>query len=306
MTRLNPRIVCAVITLLATLPLLSAEAYAEERWHRGTASAFETAESQGAPVLMLLRVAAHGETDLDSRVLSVAQSLSSVPVGVELVYPEQAYAQPGVAREFVKWADMVGANSLPALAWFGDDGRPYGLIELESELTNDQLGVRLASMLDRYESCRAAYDRAAQLEGTERAQSLHEGLQFIDPPCRASYQDVMQQIVSLDAENSLGLKEVYEPVLTETAINTAIQEQVYPMVDAGAFAQAFTVLETLITEQPVSAEQRQLLMAFQAQLLHSQSRTQEAIALIDQAIAISSETPAKDKLVMARLQFMSH
>ncbi|MEM1109961.1 MAG: hypothetical protein AAGH99_14855 [Planctomycetota bacterium] len=271
-----------------------------------SAAAFETARNQAKPVLILMCVEAHGDSDLDRRVEASAKKLPNGPVGLQLVYPEEAYAQPGVAREFIRWADLVGATQMPAAAWVGPDGRPYGLIELEPELTDDALDQRLAEMGDRYETCVEARERCLQLEGTARAQGLHEYLQLIDEPCRDSYQDVMAQIVALDSDNALGLKSVYQPVLTETAINTTIQEQVYPLIDAGAYAKATEVLSRLLRDQPVTDEQRQLLMAFQAQLLHSQNRTAEAIKLIDQALAIEAQTPAREKLVMARLQFMSN
>ncbi|MEM6458560.1 MAG: tetratricopeptide repeat protein [Planctomycetota bacterium] len=288
------------------LVLVSTAMGGEELAHRSVQEALETARTQQTPVMVLLRVEAHDDADLGRRVGDSTKNLPIKPVGVQLVYPKEAYARPRVAQEFVRCADLVGATRLPALAWFGVDGRPCGLIELDAETHADELGDLVATMYEKYNSSVAARDRAQGLSGTARARCLHEYLQFIDPPCRHSYQDVMAQIVTLDPDNAVGLKAVYEPVLTETAINTTIQEQVYPLIDAGGYTQAHEVLGTLLREQPVTAEQRQLLMAFQAQLLHTQNRTPEAIALIDEALALGAEGPAQEKLLKARQQFTSN
>ncbi len=226
-------------------------------------------------------------------------------VGAELVYPEQAYAQAAIAQEIIGWSDLVGATRLPALAWLSPEGRPYGIIEVAENLGPAQLQQQIADMSHRYHRSHAAFAEASQLTALAQAQKLHDALELVDEPCRASYLDVMQQIVSLDDENTLGLKDHYGPILTEVVINDVIQGEVYPLVDAGAYPEAQAALGRLIQQHPVSIEQRQLLMAFQAQLLHSQNRSQEALAMLDEAINIASESPVHEKLVAARLQFMS-
>ncbi|MEM9882023.1 MAG: hypothetical protein AAF800_03790 [Planctomycetota bacterium] len=306
MKRKNRFTLLVLVLIVGCLASISPEVSGGEFEHRSVAAAFEAAQVRQAPVLMLLRVEAHGDSNLGHRVEDSTKKLPVQPVAVELVYPEKAYARPHVAGEFVRWADLVGATRLPALAWVGPDGRPCGLIELDPGAADPWLDDRLKSMHERYQAGVAAHEKARRLDGAARARCLNEYLQFIDPPCRTSYYDVMAQIVRLDPENIAGLRAVYEPVLTEVAINTAIQEQVYPLIDAGAYTQAHEVLGALLRNQPVSDEQRQLLMAFQAQLMHSQDRTPEAIALIDEALAIEVEGSAREKLLRARRQFTSH
>ncbi|MEM9417607.1 MAG: hypothetical protein AAGA25_00960 [Planctomycetota bacterium] len=205
----------------------------------------------------------------------------------------------------IHWADHVGATQLPALALLSPDGRPCGLIEGEGVTDAAKLKEELAEMNQNYLISQSAFSQADLVQGAERAQQLHQALQAIDSPCREAYHDVMQQIITLDPEDSLALRSDYQPILTEVVIDEVIQGEVYPLVDAGAYDQAQATLARLIRDNTLTNEQHQLLLAFQAQLLHSQNRTREAIDMIDQAIALHIGGPAHDQLVAARLQLMA-
>lgn len=294
-------------TLLILCAINSADLRAaESAWTHNPDEALTSAAQQGSPLFVLIRIEANGETGLAPELSGMIETDQYAWQGAELIYPEASYSNGAVAHRVITWANRVGATQLPALCVLSPDGRPCGLIQGERLTDPMQLKANIDRLKQNYQTSQSAFETAEQRQGSERALSLHAALQAIDSPCRDAYHDVMQQIVAIDSNNALGLRSQYEPILTEVLIDEVIQGEVYPLVDAGAYDQAQAILARVIRDHTLTVEQHQLLLAFKAQLLHSQNRTQEAIAMIDQAIAINkSAGPTHERLVSARLKLMS-
>ncbi|MBB6431357.1 hypothetical protein [Algisphaera agarilytica] len=303
---MNVRYAYFFTALLALCASSSADMQKVSSWSQDPAQALKSAAEQDAPLFVLIRIEANGEIDLAPTLAAQIADEDFGWQGTELIYPEESYSNGSVAHRVITWANRVGATQLPALSVVSPEGRPCGIIQGDSLSEPHLLQAEIDRLKQNYETSQSAFAKAELAKGSERAEQLHIALQAIDAPCRDAYHDVMQQIVTLDPNNGLGLQSQYQPVLTEVLIDEVIQGEVYPLVDAGAYEQAQSILARVIRDHVLTIEQHQLLLAFQAQLLHSQDRTQEAIAMIDEAIAIANNTgPAHEKLVTARLQLMA-
>lgn len=277
-------------------PANLAQAQDVSGWNPDLDATMQAAAQEGQPILLLLEIEAQSDADLIPRLTDAVSDLKDPPRLARLTYPAEPYAKVAIAQKFVLWADLTGVTQLPALAWLDSEGRPYAVAELSG--TDPAAGYTplMKQLSDQYAVANRAFTEAQSLSGIDKARRLHEGVQQITESCRPSYLDIMQQIVELDPDNTASLREVYEPILVNVLLDVAIQEQIYPLIDSGSYAEARSILNRLAEQHAVSPAQKQLLLAFQAELLHSEGQTDLAIEALDDAIAIAPESASAAKL----------
>ena len=100
-------------------------------------------------------------------------------------------------------------TGLPTMVLLDAKGFPYAIVPGATRTTAEYLPLLKAAKAQR-EKRDAAFARAAGLQGMERAAALAEGLSAVPENCRDKYTDVVNEINSLDPENTLG----YARVLT--------------------------------------------------------------------------------------------
>ena len=192
--------------------------------------------------------------------------------------------------------DAVGIAHIPAVIVADLDGKAFATVE---QWPSEEADLRpfVEELLSRQATRDDAFERAAHAEAMDNARALHEGLQSVEALWWRGYLDEAQELVRLDQEYGDGsLAAVYLPKLVEIQIDLVIQQQVYPLIDLGRFAEAAERVHALEAALPVSTDQRQMLRAFRAQLLINARQPEMAVTFLQEAIDLSPDSDAADKL----------
>ena len=211
--------------------------------------------------------------------------------GCRLVYPERSFERPDEAKWFISWASRFAIEGIPSVVAVDGQGQPYARIA----------GAPDAATLQAVRRARVARDTALTAAetstGLDRARHLDAALQAVGPYAVLDYRPLAEEVVTLDPDNAAGLRDTYAPLLAERLIDEIIQGDVYPLIDGGAYAKARDRLSQLETTLPgISAEQRQMLTAFRAQLLLTEGNPTDARALMEEAIALAPASDTARKL----------
>jgi len=208
-----------------------------------------------------------------------------------LRYPERSFERPDEARWFIAWANRFGVEQIPSVVLLDSQGRPYARIA----------GAPDAATIDAAADARAVRDAAVAAAdastGLERARHLNTALQAVGPYAVRDYRGWAEEVAALDADNAAGLRDAYAPLLAEKVLDEVIQGDVYPLVDSGSYADARARLKQLQADVPgLSAEQRQMLTAFRAQLMITEGNAADARELLTQALALAPTSEAAEQI----------
>lgn len=220
---------------------------------------------------------------------------------VRLEWPDEPRARAGDAQRFLEQADRYEVRRLPAVLLFDASGRAYARIESEG-LVGDQVSESIrragATLADRDRALREA-DASM---GLQRAQALDRALACVESFVLTDYESLAREIITLDESGEAGVAHKYEAIFAERDLDEFIQGTVYPLIDQGGYAEARMALQGVLGDWPLSTDQRQLLLGFQAQLHYSEGDRELALAAIDRAIAVDPNSDASAKLFTAKEQ----
>ena len=208
-----------------------------------------------------------------------------------LQYPERSFERPDEAQWFIAWANRFSVEQIPSVVLLDGQGRPYARIP----------GAPDAAAIDAATNARFVRDAAIVAAdgstGVKRAQHLHAALKAVGPYAVLDYRAWAEEVVALDPDNVAGLRNAYAPKLAEKVIDEVIQGDVYPLIDAGAYADARARLKDLQAAVPgLSAEQHQTLTAFRAQLLITEGQATDAKTLFEEALALAPTSDAAEQI----------
>ena len=157
---------------------------------------------------------------LRTKILETAEFEKAVGdkyVLVEVIFPRLPSAVAAIPEEQRNANEKLLAHhrietGLPTVLLLDAQGYPYAQVAGARRTTADYLKAleEAAQVKVRRD---AAFTRAQGLQGLERAAALAEGLNAIPENCRDKYADVVNEINSLDPQNTLG----YARVLTRHA-----------------------------------------------------------------------------------------
>lgn len=303
-----PIVVAAGALFLAAFaapPPAASDATKGATWGSDLAAATRQARAAGKDVLVEFSTvdAAAGPPRLDRVVYDDARFLRAaaerfVPVRLTV---RTGGAGPSADVAVVALAERLAVSRVPSLVLMDSSGRPYAAVDSDAESVEAQLSALFAAAAERTRRD-DAFTRADQASGPERAARLHDALQHVGRFALAGYESSVVEIVALDRDNALKLKEKYHGPLSERRIDRAVQQIVYPLVDRADFTGAVAAIDQLLAAEAPPAAQAQTLLAFKGQLLFSANRTDEARRTLDQALALAPTSDAAARVTAARRQ----
>ncbi len=136
---------------------------------------------------------------------------------VEVVFPRLPTAVAAIPEEQRNANEKLLAyhrieTGLPTVLLLDAQGYPYAQVAGARRTTEDYLKA-LGEAAQVKVKRDAAFAKAGKLQGIERARALAEGLNAVPENCRDKYPEVVNEINSLDPQNTLG----YARVLTRHA-----------------------------------------------------------------------------------------
>jgi tetratricopeptide (TPR) repeat protein len=213
--------------------------------------------------------------------------------------PEQMLA----ARDL--WADRLHLEQFPALVLLDSAGRPTATCTLPADPSAASMIAAVEAQEQHLEQ-RDRFFAAAQVEaGVDRARSLHAGLLEVPPyDQNILYLSVMEQIVAADADGSAGLRQQYWPAVSQAHVDAAIQQEIYPLIDQAKYAAALARLSAVVDRESPPRPQKQLLLAFEAQLYQQMGNRAAALSKLNESISLdtASEQAAKVRAIRDQLE----
>ena len=275
-------------------------------WRSDLAAATREARAAGKDVLVEFTTldAASGAPKLDRLVYDDATFLRAAVgrfVPVRLTVRTGDSAQP-VDVSVVALAERLAVSRVPSLVLMDAAGRPYAAVESDAESVDAQLSALDTAAGERIRRDRA-FAGADKSAGPERAARLHDALRHVGRFALAGYETSVAEIVSLDSDNALGLKEKYHGPLSERRVDRAVQQTVYPLIDRADFAGAIAAIDQVLAAEAPPVAQAQTLLAFKGQLLYYAGKKDDARRLLDQAAAMAPGTEGARRIAAAKEQF---
>lgn len=133
-------------------------------------------------------------------------------IEVEIVFPRLPEAVEALGKDKIDANEQLLneyhiTTGMPTIVMHDEKGLPFALVVGARKTPEDYMAA-LAEAQQLRVKRDAAMDKAAGLQGTERAAALAEALNALPANCRDKYVDVVNEINSLDPENKLGYKNV--------------------------------------------------------------------------------------------------
>lgn len=127
---------------------------------------------------------------------------------VEVVFPRLPEAVAAMPKEQLDANEALLASynitgGFPTVVLHDENGKPFGVISSPRQTVQEYV-AELDNMQKLRTARDAAFAKARDLQGLERAKALAEGLNAIPKLCRYKYPEVVQEISSLDPQNTLG------------------------------------------------------------------------------------------------------
>ncbi len=149
---------------------------------------------------------------LDTEVMDKA--MGDKYILVEIDYPRDPKKiaaipeEERVARENIIKTFKV--RGLPCVIYMDAEGLPYAVVS-EYTRTPEEYIEKIMKKAEEVRAARdAAFAKAATLQGQEKAKALVDALELLPEVCRGEYKAVLEEIRTLDPENTLGYSRIEE------------------------------------------------------------------------------------------------
>lgn len=289
----------------AASPVLAqAEPQALERlgsWHTDPVEASKQAAASGRDVLMLFarehdaRLLAD---DVGTRLSAESDALKQYELCL-LEYPTRSFQDQAASNWYLAWARRYDVLSIPAIVLLDGQGRAYAQLDID-RIDSSRWPIWVNEAHEKREQRDAIVAEAVGLEGPERAAALDRALDLVGAYGMGQYRGWAEEAFRLDADNALGLRTKYGPLLNEAMVDEVIQGEVYPLIEASQFTPARERLETLLAEvEWLSIDQRQKLGGFVGQLLIQEGQPDAALERLQSSIDLAPRSDTADQLRQA-------
>ena len=222
---------------------------------------------------------------------------------VEVIFPRLPSAVAAIPEEQRNANEKLLAHhrietGLPTVLLLDAEGLPYAQVAGARRTTAEYLKA-----LEEAAAVRAARDaafaRAGQLQGMERARALAEGLNAIPRNCRDKYKDVVNEINHLDPQNTLGYAGVltrYENYRRQEAELKALFASLRCSRTAASLEQAVVKLQAYLQTPHLEPELAQMAWRALGDTYAMQRRYKDVHAAYRQAYEIAPESRLAPRL----------
>lgn len=127
---------------------------------------------------------------------------------------------------------------MPQFVLCRQDGRPVGLAASYQQGRQQDFVTEVESLVEMAKRFDVALARATSLTGAERARTLHEALELLDPTiCMMAFADELRDLAALDADDEFGFGEQARELLEQRRFRIA-QQAVWDVVsrDSGSIS----------------------------------------------------------------------
>ncbi|MBB6430819.1 thioredoxin family protein [Algisphaera agarilytica] len=243
---------------------------------------------------------------MKDKILTTDTFLSAVPqsfVLVEIDFPRTFKLPSEQLKQNDALAEKYFVEYFPTILLADADGRPYATMREMMVSPEEYVEYVQGRQLIRAERDRA-FSEAELLVGTAKASALDRGLQAMGMEIALRYYpETIDEIVALDSDNSLGLREGYELALMEMAVDAETRDAIR-VYQEGYLADAAMRFERILAQYPLPGGEAQVLRATLGQIYYEMGRKDKSRLAFQQAIkdAPDSAVVPQIKTLMDRIE----
>lgn len=297
------------LAVLTAAGFLAGSAFAGgEQWTEDFSTAQETAQSEGKDMILDFTGSdwCGWCIKLNEEVFSQESFQAYAPehfVLVELDYPTPKVEQSEELKaQNAELKEKYAIRGYPTIFLADAQGVPYARTGYQAG-GSDNYVEHLEELRQIRVNRDEQMDAAGQVEGVEKAGHLHEAMQAVgDDLALKYYEETVQQIMELDADNEAGLKQHYQDLITAVQ-----QREAMAAIMQGARADAagtLAALEEFLGQDDLVTAIRQEALANKSQILLFMLEDKPAAkATLEAAIAVDPESEMAERLRGAIARF---
>ncbi len=204
-------------------------------------------------------------------------------VFVEVDFPQSKKQDPKIADQNEKLSEQYQIDGYPTIILTDHTGKPYATAGYQEGGTKAYL-EKLTELQQVRIKRDAALEKAGKLEGLEKAKALQESMESMEPELvLLAYADVVDQIIALDTEDTLGVRKKREFNNAFKQLETSLgamdtTEGVIPLVDK------------FIAEHKPTGEALQKVLMMKLQSFSGGDKLDEAAEVLKKVIAVDEKT----------------
>jgi len=225
---------------------------------------------------------------------------------VELDFPQdESKLAPETKKQNQMWGEKFGVQGFPSIYLADEKGVPYAKTGYQAggaqkylDHLNELGKIRVARD--------QAMASAAKAKGVDKARFLDTALTAVgDELAFSVYADQVKEVVALDAKNAAGLKEKYEDKLKAMELAKVIASIQEEFTGENGDAILNKLIETEAKFAPKGTTRRELQM-LKVQILGTMKKQAEALAVLDEILAEKGITAEESlPLLMAKADILA-
>lgn len=197
---------------------------------------------------------------------------------------------PEEIEQYKTLSKKYGIQGVPTIFLADAKGRPYWQTVGYSGDPADKYVANLKDQLKTLAKRDAAFAKAADASGSEKAKHIAEGLSLVSSELALNtYSDEVAEIIKLDAKNEAGLKGKYEGLKNSVNFKSELEKV---MRSGGDDPKAvLTAIEKLINEKKPTGEAKQEALFYKGSIYFRDDKPKAKATLLEaQKLAPESET----------------
>ncbi|MAS94303.1 MAG: hypothetical protein CMO55_13985 [Verrucomicrobiales bacterium] len=217
-----------VIALLCAVSTSQSQDESLPEWHDDYQSGVEQARKEGKDLLLVFTATSWIEIceEFYKEILrqpDFMQPVSEKFVLIKLEYPKDGKLQKEEAFQKSLLRDAYRVNGFPTVVFTDAEGRPFGMNGYMPVTPAEYAEVALA-IKDSHKKTLESREAAGNLSGIERAKKLIESVPHLPGNFAARYyKEILEEVVELDPENTLGHTEKFRKLLADAEYATKMQ-----------------------------------------------------------------------------------
>lgn len=281
-----------------------------DQWSDNVQASTETAKNEKKDLLLNFTGSDWCQfcIQLDKEVLGkdeFIQQASAHFVLVKLDFPKNTESQSQqLIEQNNEWQKRLAVEGFPTIALLDAEQRPYAFTGFREE-TADQYWAHLESLQAARIARDAALEKADGAEGLERAKFLDEALEALDHQIVETYYvDVINEIVSLDADDVAGLRSKYNEA-QERELQRALLSDIAMVARLQSPDVAVQFIDEAVAAIKLAPATQYQVLLTKLDLFRKMGQGEKAEALIDEMMKIEGlDQIDLQKLIVKKVYLM--
>lgn len=207
---------------------------------------------------------------------------------------------PEEIEQYKTLSKKYGIQGVPTIFLADAKGRPYWQTVGYSGDPADKYVANLKDQLKTLAKRDAAFAKAADASGSEKAKHIAEGLSLVSSELALNtYSDEVAEIIKLDAKNEAGLKDKYEGLKNSVNFKSELEKV---MRSGGDDPKAvLAAIDKLINEKKPTGEAKQEALFYKGSIYFRDDKPKAKATLLEaQKLAPESETAKRINGILDR------